>query len=156
MPADKVTRITDSIHKFVCNRHNTKQAILRLLGHLSFASSVVPAGRPFRAGLIELSTKVKDLFHVISITPDVEHDLNMWEDLLKDFNGVRIIPEGHYTTNIELQIFTDASSSYGFAVYNMSNQEYFYDQWVNHPIPCLRQILIMPLDGIVPDCCVCY
>ena len=58
------------------NHHKcTKHELLSLIGKLSFACKVLPAGRIFLRRLIDLSTKVQKMHYHIRLTADARLDL---------------------------------------------------------------------------------
>ena len=67
---------------FYARKKCTKRELLSLVGKLSFACKVVPAGHIFLCRLIDLSTTVKRLHHHIQFTTDAHLDLQWWLDFL--------------------------------------------------------------------------
>ena len=135
LPQEKVTRILDLVRTCRQKTACSKREILSVLGHLNFACRVVRHGRTFIASLIKLSCQRKELYHYISLTQEVREDLLMWEIFLQDWNGVSMFHDINTTSTMELQIFTDSSSSFGFGGVNKDNREYFYSEWRGHSIP---------------------
>ena len=56
LPRDKLVDIKSSFAKWSLRTHCTKLELLSLIGTLSFAAKVVPAGRIFLCRMIDLST----------------------------------------------------------------------------------------------------
>ena len=106
---------------------------LCLLGHLNFAARVIIPGRTFMAKLICMSTTVKHMWQVVHLNTVCREDIAMWQTLLTQYNGVTMFHEKDATTNIQLQIYTDSSSSTGFGGFNRAAGEYFADSWTNYP-----------------------
>jgi len=63
-------------------RKCAKRELLSLIGKLSFACKVIPAGRIFLRKMIDLSTKVVRLHHRIRITIDTRLDMQWWLNFL--------------------------------------------------------------------------
>lgn len=132
LPDDKKSRIISAISEFTMRRSVTKIELLRLLGHFSFASKVVPAGRPFLSYLINLSTTVKELHYHVALTSQCRKDLTMWVDFLDDWNGISILLEPGFTPAADVELFTDASGTIGFGGY--FSGRWFQGRWPN----CMR------------------
>ena len=60
LPMDKVNRICEFIRNVLGKRSCTKRKLLKLLGHLNFASCVIVPGRSFVLYLVYFSTHVKE------------------------------------------------------------------------------------------------
>ena len=95
----------------------TKRELLSLIGKLSFACKVVPAGSIFLKRMIDLSTKVDCLHHRIRITLDARMDMRWWLDFLPQWTGKSLILEDHWTPGPKLQLYTDASGTNGWGAY---------------------------------------
>ena len=92
----------------------TKHQLLSLVGKLSFACKVVPAGRIFLRRLIDLSCKVKRMHHHIRLCTDAHLDLDWWLAFLPHWNGTSNILESKWSTSPSMSLFTDASGSLGW------------------------------------------
>ena len=64
-----------------------------MIGKLSFAYKVVPAGPIFLHRLIDLSCSVSKLHHHICITNEARLDLLWWSDFLPSWSGTSMILE---------------------------------------------------------------
>ena len=95
----------------------TKRELLSLIGKLSFSCKVLPAGRIFLRRLIDLSTTVKQIHHHIRLTADARLDMRWWLDFLPQWSGKTLILENHWTPSTSMQLFTDASGTYGWGAY---------------------------------------
>ena len=76
LPPDKLKALTQLLEQW----HNIKQKItkrelLSLIGKLSFAAKVIPAGRIFFRRLIDLSTSVTKLHHHITLNAHAKEDI---------------------------------------------------------------------------------
>ena len=135
LPAEKVARISDILREVSKQSYCSKRELLCVLGHLNFATRVIIPGRTFMANLIQLSTTVKLLHQKIRLTTECQQDIAMWLELLSKFNGVSMFHDSNLTSNIDLEVYTDSSSSVGFGGFNKKTGEYFADTWDNHPLP---------------------
>ena len=97
-----------AIHSFHTFKECTKRQLLSLIGKLSFACKVVPAGRIF---LIDLSCSVTRLHYHIRITNDARLDLQWWLNFLPEWSGTSLILDSEWTISSVMHLFTDASGS---------------------------------------------
>ena len=74
--------LLSAIQSFTTRHKCTKQQLLSLIGKLSFACKVIPAGRIFLQRLIDLSYTVSRLHHHIRLNTEARLDLNWWLALL--------------------------------------------------------------------------
>ena len=130
LPLDKQEDILHSIQGWRGRHKATKQELLSLIGKLSFAAKVVPAGRLFLRHLIDLSTTAKKLHHHIRITADTREDLAWWERFLPEWNGVAMFLDPDWTRANTLNLFTDAFGTSGYGAY--SNGSWFRGSWLPH------------------------
>ena len=153
LPQSKLCRIRDLLQTFLKRKSCTKQQLLSLLGHLSFASRVAVGGRPFVASLIELSTTVANLHDFVQLSLEVRQDIAMWSTLLAQWNGVSMFHDDMALTPNDLTLFTDSSSTYGFGAYFKTQEEFFMDTWENHP-PAISTHSLSYLE-LIPILCSC-
>ena len=95
---ESMTASSSSEHKFSIlaelqsfrssvKRKRSKRELLSLIGKLSFACKVVPAGCIFFHRLIDLSMTVYHLHYQILITQEARRDLSWWEEFLPNWSG---------------------------------------------------------------------
>ena len=101
----------------------SKRQLLSLIGHMSFACKVVPAGRIFLRRLIDLSTTVGSMHSTVRLTSDIVADLQWWRDFLVAWNGTAMWIDSTWLTSPALNLYTDASHTLGFGAY-------FDGQWL--------------------------
>ena len=92
----------------------TKQQLLSLIGKLSFACKVVPAGRIFLCRMIDLSCSVSRIHHHIRLTKEAHLDMYWWLNFLPQWSGTSCILETKWTTTISMNLYTDASGTLGW------------------------------------------
>eukprot|EP00731_Ephydatia_muelleri_P017680 Em0010g778a len=117
LPPDKLEELTGLIRSWLSRHKATKRELLSLIGKLSFAAKVVPAGRLFLCRLIDLSTTVRKLHHHISLNAEARADIRWWDSFLPSWNGVAMFLDPEWTAADSLQLYTDASGSLGFGAY---------------------------------------
>ena len=126
LPKDKVLRIIQFIEKMLDKSKCTKLELLQLLGHLNFASRVILPGRSFVSYLIQLSTSVQKLKDMVYLDIHCRQDLYMWHEFLRNWNGISLFYDNHFTTTSEMQLFTDASLI-GFG--GIFQNQWFCSEW---------------------------
>ena len=117
LPSDKVSDITTTACNWLGRRTATKRELLSLIGKLSFATKVVPAGRLFLRRLIDLSTTVDRLHHHLHIGAEARADLEWWAHFLPQWNDCAKFLEPQWSSPASLKMYTDASGSHGFGAY---------------------------------------
>ena len=126
---------------------STKRELLSLIGKLSFAAKVVPAGHLFLRRLIDLSTTVDRLHHHIRINSEARADLAWWARFLPTWNGVAMFLDPGWISAETLNLFTDASGIHGFGGY--FNGSWFRGSWLPHQELSQRSIQWQELFAIV-------
>ena len=111
------TSLLTAIHSFLTFRKCTKRQLLSLIGKLSFACKVVPAGRIFLRRLIDLSCSVTRLHHHIRITNEARLDLQWWLNFLPGWSGTSLILDSEWTISSAMHLFTDASGNKGWGAF---------------------------------------
>ena len=92
LPQDKVTTLMALLSAWdVRKKKVTKRELLSLVGKLSFAAKVIPAGRIFLRRLIDLSTFAKKLHHHITLTASARADIRLSKDFFPGWNGVSLM-----------------------------------------------------------------
>ena len=115
---DKLEALTSLLRQWnSTKKKTTKRELLSLIGKLSFAAKVIPAGRIFLRRLIDLSTSVKKFHHHITLTAGARADIKWWQDFLPGWNGVSLMLQADWQTAADLNLFTDASGTLGFGAY---------------------------------------
>jgi hypothetical protein len=122
LPMDKVNRICEFIRNVLGKRSCTKRKLLKLLGHLNFASCVIVPGRSFVLYLVYFSTHVKELHHYLILNKECRVDLQFWLTFLSDWNSINMFYDCSHTSSVDMELYTDASASRGFV-------GYYTDKW---------------------------
>ena len=92
LPEDKKLRIGLLLTKF-CTKKCTKRDLLSLLGHLNFASGVIPAGRAFVTHLLSVAKATRRQHHFVSLAASSRRELRLWGEFLTEWNGIALFPE---------------------------------------------------------------
>ena len=95
---------------------------------LNFACSVVLPGRAFLRRQIDLTIGISRPQHFIKLSQSVKSNMRTWLAFLSNFNGSFFFLNHNWITNPSLQLYTDASGSFGYG-------PIFRDQWFYGPWP---------------------
>ena len=95
----------------------TKYQLLSLVGKLSFACKVIPAGRILLRRLLDLSCKLKRMHHRRRSTTEACLDLDWWLAFLPTWSGTSYILESNWSTSPSMALYTDASGTLGWGAY---------------------------------------
>ena len=121
LPHDKLTALVAELHSFASLhqlQHTcTKRQLLSLIGKLSFACKVIPAGRIFLRRLLDLAHSVDDLNTSLVFNPEAHLDVHWWLCLVEQWNGTAFFLEPAWVPASDLQLFSDASSTIGYGAY---------------------------------------
>ena len=147
LPQDKLRDILQMVQSWLGRYKSTKRELLPLIGKLSFAAKVVPAGHLFLRRLIDLSTTVDRLHHHIRINSEARADLAWWARFLPTWNGVAMFLDPGWISAETLNLFTDASGIHGFGGY--FNGSWFRGSWLPHQELSQRSIQWQELFAIV-------
>ena len=127
LPPDKLQDIHHSLDTWATRSSCSKRELLSLIGTLSFAAKVVPAGRTFLRRMIDLSTSVASLGEVIPLLVDFMLDLRWWQEFATPWNGRSFFLLPDWTPSPHLELFTDSSGTIGFGAYCQG--EWFNGRW---------------------------
>ena len=121
LPPDKLTALMEELNNFSLlhsSSHTcTKRQLLSLIGKLSFACKVIPAGRIFLRRLLDTAHSVDGLSDHIHITDETLKDISWWQTFAQSWNGIAFFLDPNWTPAPDLQLFTDASGTLGFGGY---------------------------------------
>ena len=136
MPHDKMaallTTLRQHVRFYTSKQPVTKRSLLSLIGKLSFATKVIPAGRIFLRRLLDLAHLVPALYAPLQLTEDAVLDINWWLAFAQSWNGEAFFLDPTWTHSPEMNLFTDASSEIGYGAF--WNGHWFQQKWssTNH------------------------
>ena len=113
---DRKQELITDLHSMLHRRTCKKRLLLQLIGKLSFACKVIPAGRIFLRRLINKSTEVGPMHHHITMDTETRADLQWWLAFLPPWPGISAIINLSWCPPSRFQLFTDASKD-GFGAY---------------------------------------
>ena len=114
LPPDKLADLLQSIPRWLTRRKCIQCELQSIIGKLSFACKVVPAGRIFLRRLIDTASSVRRNHHHISLTTECKKNFQWWLDFLPSWNGVAMMLDTHYSFAEDMEIYTDVSGTHGF------------------------------------------
>ena len=115
LPLEKLERLRCALD-LIKNKRTVKLKDLQsVLGLLAFACTVVVPGRTFLRRLYNLTCGVHFAHHHVNMTSEARADLKALQIFLDEFNGRRFFVCDVWTSSNVLKLYTDASSSLGYA-----------------------------------------
>ena len=130
LPEDKLSNLLSLLTDWLTKKKCTKRQLLSLIGHLSFAAKVIPAGRIFLRRLIDLSTRTKALHHYLYLNQEARADIRWWITFLPTWNGSAPILQPDWTASPHMHLYTDASAIHGYGAF--FNGAWFRGPWLPH------------------------
>ena len=114
---DRKQDLVSSLRSLLQQSKCTKRQLLSLIGKLSFACKVIPAGRIFLRRFIDTSCSVSRLHHHTRLTKEAHLDMYWWLNFLSQWNGTCCILQTEWTTSPAMDLYTDASGTHGWGAY---------------------------------------
>ena len=128
LPADKLFDLLTLIQTWRDKTYCKRKELESLIGKLSHACYVVPAGRTFLRRLINLLRDSKRFWKSIRIPRACQLDLQWWSDFLPSWNGVYFFDLPEWAPLPDFELSSDASGKQGYGVFN--NGAWFYQRWL--------------------------
>ena len=125
LPREKLERMKTLINNWAQKRSTTKHELQCLLGHLNHACTVVKPGRTFMHNLITLLKLPKHPTHKVRLNIQCRADIAWWQLFLPLWNGSSYFSNNRAT----IQVFSDASGSWGGAALEVATGKWFQIQW---------------------------
>lgn len=131
LPEDKLTTLSLLLQEWQnMKKKVTKRELLSIIGKLSFAAKVIPAGRLFLRRLIDLSTTAKQLHHHIRLTASARADIQWWLEFLPSWNGVSLMLKASWEADHDINLTTDASGTIGYGAF--FDGDWLAGKWTQH------------------------
>ena len=127
LPDDKLSRIITILDMLKHKHSISKRELLSLLGHLNFASRVIPQGRSCVASLLSLAASVKQLHHYVRLNKECLLDIAMWRRFLTEWNGVALFLDGEVIKVVDFTLYTDAAATVGYG--GFFRNRWFQGRW---------------------------
>lgn len=97
LDTDRVAAIKAALKLWLTRKTCSRTELQSLIGVLSFAARVVPAGRTFLRRLISTLSSSGHSFRAIMLGDDFRADLRWWQAFIAEWNGVALLPAAHWT-----------------------------------------------------------
>lgn len=117
IPVSKIQEIMLTINTILHKDRCKLREMQSLIGMLNFACRAIAPGRPFCRRLINATKGIEKPHHHLRITKGMKNDLEMWKIFFQNFNGIQCFPDRCWSTNEEVQLFTDSAQGFGFGIY---------------------------------------
>lgn len=126
VPQEKVLEVIEKIQFVLAKEKVFLKVMQSLIGSLSFCCRAIAVGRPFCRRLINATCGVQKPYHRIRINNDVRLDLRMWLQFFQQYNGISVFHDRYWTTNDEIQLFSDSAGGEGrgFGIYFQGHWAY--------------------------------
>jgi hypothetical protein len=125
IPADKVKRLQELLRRWSSKKVSTRKELESLLGHLSYAATVIRPGRMFLRNLFALLSRLKHPTHFGRLNCEARADLQWWGCLLQYWNG-----RSFFNTELpSIHIYSDASGSFGCGAFSPKEDAWFQISW---------------------------
>ena len=128
LPSEKIHKCRALLHQFAQKRSVTLCELQSLIGLLNFCCSVAAPGREFLRRLIDLTAGVTRPHHHIPFNTEAKNYIQMWLQLLQNFNGQAFFLSERWDTSSTLELYTDAAASKGYGAI-------FGKHWFYGPFP---------------------
>ena len=130
LPLDKLHKLREKLDS-ACNRRKmTLKDLQSLLGLLNFCCKVVIPGRTFLRRLYDLTKKVSNPYHRVTLNKESRRDIQAWQMFAQHFNGKHLLLEHRWVSSTSLHFYTDAAGSIGFGA--IFNSHWFHGLWPDH------------------------
>ena len=97
VPSEKLVCLKALIQSWSRKKVASKRELQLLIGHLSYAATVVKSGRTFMRHLIEASKVPKQASLWVHLNINCRADLVWWELFIEQWNGHTIMPSTHHS-----------------------------------------------------------
>ena len=127
LPKEKLLRLKGVVCELWSSSRKsaTKHQLEVLVGLLSDAAKVVPAGRPFLRNLNDAKSSLRDASQFIRLSEGYKADVAWWAAFIESWNGTGIIPPNVNGPSIT----ADASGSWGCGAFLSRGNIWFQVKW---------------------------
>ena len=127
LPKDKLEKCRSQLTGLLSHKRMSLKELQTLIGLLNFACCVVVPGRAFLRPLIDPTKGIPKPHHHVRLTKDTKHDINVWHDFLRLYNGKSFSLSSCWETSKSLNLFTDAAGSLGYEA--IFGTHWFFREW---------------------------
>ena len=127
LPDDKLVKLQSLLALYKNKRTIKLRELQSMLGLLNFCCQVVVPGRSFMRRLTDLTCKVTNPNHHITLNKESRKDISAWLMFLQHFNGRQLLLDRRWVTSDMLHLHTDASGAIGFGA--IFGSKWFNGKW---------------------------
>lgn len=119
LPEEKLVELKSKITQILNTKKVTLKVMQSLIGSLNFACRVIAPGRAFCRRFINSTIGIKKPYHKIRVSGQMKKDLQLWLQFLAAYNGITLITDPCWLSNIDLQLYTDSAGGPlgGYGIY---------------------------------------
>ena len=108
-------------------RHCTRKELESLFGNLQHACKVVPSGRTFLHGMINLLSAFCRDDHPKRLNREFHLHLSWWLEFFQSWNGYSFLLSPHWAPIPDLHVSSDAAGSVGYGT--ILGRDWFVGRW---------------------------
>ena len=97
LPTDKLRSLQHLLQSWSTRHTASRRELQSLVGHLSFAAKVVPAGRTFTRRLIDACTSAHGSSPIVHLSSDALADIRWWQEFLPVWNGKALMRDPEWS-----------------------------------------------------------
>ena len=124
---EKLEKLRELLLTFSSRRKVTLRELQSLIGLLNFCCAVIVPGRAFLRRLIDLTCKVSNPSHRITLNKESRSDIRAWQLFISNFNGKSLLLDQRWQSDTQLHLHTDAAGSLGYAA--IFKTQWFFGKW---------------------------
>ena len=121
LPQEKIECFKEMLHTFSQKKRASRKQLEKLCGKLSWAASVIKAGRCYLRRIFNLLLPLCKPYHKIQLTADFYADIQLWVSVMDHFPGKRIIHNHNVHT-----VFIDSCNTGCGAIHGL---DWLYVNW---------------------------
>ena len=129
IPLEKIRDIVEKIDNLLSKEKTTLKKMQSLIGSLQFACRAIVPGRPFCRRLINSICGLTKPHHHIRLNQGIREDLAMWKVFFEKFNGTSVFYDQFWSSNTEIQLYTDAAAGRGLGFGCYFNGRWSFGVW---------------------------
>ena len=130
LPREKLKELQDLVKGWLDRSSCKRRELESLVGRLAHASWVIKPGKTFMRRLFELLARTRRAHHHVRLNSSFRSDIRWWSIFMDSWNGVSMMSEEVALGQIE--IWTDASGSYGCGAIAPESHQWIQLQWSSH------------------------
>jgi len=134
-PQRKLAELQRTVVEWLNRMDCRKKELESLHGQLAHASKVVKPGKTFTRRLTELFTGFQKPYYHIRLNREFKADLMWWVTFSRSWNGTAIITPTEQGRRV-LQIWNDASGSFGCGAVAPEQREWLQWRWLAYIPGC--------------------